>query len=333
MGIHSMTSEPSNIVNLRDSLPPLQQTDTTPPAAPLPASHRRGLPLSIKVLFAMVVGMTGVAMTYLGYTERWPHVPIASAPLPNGIALEITQPVVPPMPTETSSTVNHDEAPARDVLYSINVDPTPIAPPATVADPLASGVRSAPDAAVDSASREIDARTTQPESQAPVSPDPLTLSRSAAGSVSNDISLAYQNQARIEAIEGYIVEMLTVIESQKTELRAIQASLEKNTSAIDQQMQRVATLMQQRETRRDVASPINATTAVEPGAITLPFRVTSIRQFGEALSVRIEDKRGASRLMVPGQEMIGWQLIKVDPDRRHAEFVHLESRTHREAGL
>src|SRR5690606_28748470 len=281
MGIHSMTSEPSNIVNLRDSLPPLQQTDTTPPAAPLPASHRRGLPLSIKVLFAMVVGMTGVAMTYLGYTERWPHVPIASAPVPNGIALEITQPVVPPMPTETSSTVNHDEAPARDVLYSINFDRTPIAPPAAVADPLASGVRSAPDAAVDSASREINARTTQPESQAPVSPDPLTASRIAAASVSNDISLAYQNQARIEAIEDYIVEMLTVIESHKTELLAMQASLDKNTTAIDQQIQRIAALMQQRTAPRDVAPSTKTPVMTASPTVVLPFRVTSIRQFGE----------------------------------------------------
>ena len=333
MGIYSMTSEPSNIVNLRDSLPPLQQADTAPPAAPVPASHRRGLPLSLKILFAMVVGIAGVAMAYVGYTGQWPRVPIASAPAPNGIAPEITQPVVPPMPTETSSTVNHVEAPVRDVLYSINVDPTPIAPPATVVDPLARDVGPAAGVAGDSASRDTDVQTIRPESQAPVSPEPLTPSRSAAASVSNDISLAYQNQARIEAIEGYIVEMLTVIESHKTELRAMQTSLDKNTTAIDQQMQRVAALMQQRAAPRDVAPSAKTPATTESPTMALPFRVTSIRQFGETLSVRVEDTRGTSRLMVTGQRLNGWQLLNVDPDRRRAEFVHLESQTRQEAGL
>lgn len=328
-----MTSEPSNIVNLRDLLPPLQQIDTAPPAAPVPASHRRGLPLSLKILFAMVVGIAGVAMAYVGYTGQWPGVPIASAPAPNGIAPEITQPVVPPMPTETSSTVNHVEAPVRDVLYSINVDPTPIAPPTAVIDPLANDVGSAPDVAGASASREIEVQTIRPESQAPVSPDPLAPSRSAAASVSNDISLAYQNQARIEAIEGYIVEMLTVIESHKTELRSMQASLEKNTTAIDQQMQRIAALMQQRTAPRDVAPSAKTSVMTESPTMVLPFRVTSIRQFGETLSVRVEDARGTSRLMVTGQRLSGWQLLAVDADRRRAEFVHLESQTRQEAGL
>ncbi|MGB3610904.1 MAG: hypothetical protein WA987_11065 [Cellvibrio sp.] len=328
-----MTSEPSNIVNLRDSLPPLQQTDTAPQAAPLPASHRRGLPLSLKVLFAMVVGMAGVAMAYVGYTGQWPRVPIASAPAPNGIAPEVTQSVVPPMPTETSSTVNHDEAPVRDVLYSINVDTTPIAPPTAVIDPLANDVGSAPDVAVDSASRGIEGRTVQPESQALISPDPPALSRSAAASVSNDISLAYQNQARIEAIEGYIVEMLTVIESHKTELRAMQASLDKNSTAIDQQMQRVTALMQQRTSPREVAPATETSAKTESLTMALPFRVNSIRQFGETLSVRVEDIRGTSRLMVTGQRLNGWQLLSVDADRRRAEFVHLESQTREEAGL
>lgn len=333
MGIHSMTSETSNIVNLRDSLPPLQQTDTATPAAPLPASHRRGLPLSLKVLFAMVVGIAGVAMAYLGYTGQWPNVPAAPTTATNGIAPEPTLPVAPTAPPEAPSVDNHAGEPARDVLYSINVDPTPIAPPATVVDPLASGVRSAPGAAVDSASREINARTTQPESQAPVSPDPLTASRIAAASVSNDISLAYQNQARIEAIEGYIVEMLTVIESHKTELLAMQASLDKNTTAIDQQIQRIAALMQQRTAPRDVAPSTKTPVMTASPTVVLPFRVTSIRQFGETLSVRVEDARGTSRLMVTGQRLNGWQLLSVDADRRRAEFVHLESQTRQEAGL
>ena len=328
-----MTSESSNIVNLRDSLPPLQQTDTSPPAAPVPAARRRGLPLSIKVLFVMVVGIAGVAMAYLGYTGQWPNVPAAPTTAANGNAPAPTLPVAPSAPPETPSVDNHAGAPVRDVLYSINVDPTPIAPPATVVDPLTNGVGSTPDAAVDSASRDIEVMPTQPEPQASASPDPLTPSRSAAASVSNDISLAYQNQARIEAIEGYIVEMLTVIESHKTELRAMQTSLDKNTTAIDQQMQRVAALMQQRAAPRGVAPSAKTPATTESPTMALPFRVTSIRQFGETLSVRVEDTRGTSRLMVTGQRLNGWQLLNVDPDRRRAEFVHLDSQTHQEAGL
>lgn len=329
MGTYSMTSEPSNIVHLRDSLPPLQQSDTMPPVAPTPAPRRRGLPLGVKVIFAMIAGVAGVGAAYLGYTGHWPNVDAAS---PGATVIEPDLPVEPPSPPQTSPAANLIDSPVRDVLYSINVDAPSILSP-TIDERPARDAGTTSDVGVDSAPRAQAVLPTQPELHAPASPDALTPSSNGRASASNDISLAYRNQARIEAIEGYIVEMLTVIESQKTELRAIRASLEKNTSAIDQQMQRVAALMQQRETRRDVASPINATTAVESGAITLPFRVTSIRQFGEALSVRIEDKHGASRLMVPGQEMIGWQLIKVDPDRRHAEFVHLESRTHQEAGL
>ncbi|MGM8229151.1 hypothetical protein ACSV5M_21420 [Cellvibrio sp. ARAG 10.3] len=323
-----MTSEPSNIVNLRDSLPPLQQVDTAPGAAPVPASHRSGLPLSLKVLFAMVIGMAGVAMAYLGYTGQWPRVPVASAP-----ASESTLPVAPPARPDAPPVAHRADAPARDVLNSINVDPTPVAPPTAAADPLARDVGPAPDVADDSASRDIDVQAIRPESQAPLSPDPLAPSRSAAASVSNDISLAYQNQARIEAIEGYIVEMLTVIESHKTELRAMQASLDKNTTAIDQQMQRVAALMQQRAAPRDVAPSAKTPATIDSPTTALPFRVTSIRQFGETLSIRVEDTRGTSRLMVTGQRLNGWQLLTVDPDRRRAEFVHLESRTHQEAGL
>lgn len=311
-----MTSEHSNIVNLRDALPPLQENDTVP-ATMTSAPRRNGMPFRDKAIFVLI--LAGIVLAYVGHTNQWPNLFISTSSTSDGGVQEPTLQTDPPAPPQPDQQINPPSTPSRDVLYSINVRE-----PASNHEE--SGVGIVNPRVEEATGLPVVAEIATPSQSAAPMSTPISP-RITAASASNDLTIAYQNQARIEAIEGYIVEMLTVIESQKTELASVHALLEKNSAAIDQQIRHVNTLLQAR-TATQRKTPIIA----KSQQITLPFRVMSIRQFGETLSIRIENAT-SSKLLVLGQRHAGWELVRVDTDHRQAEFLHIDSRARQVASL
>ena len=299
-----------NIVALRDSLPPLLVGQPEPAEAkPLSQPQLSNTPpiskamaFLIAVIFFIVVS---VAVT--GYYQF--------LVLNNNAQKDHSNPVSVIEPPALIDPINPPSTPARDAIYTIN------APSMTEVD----DARITPvETAVTTDPASLSESTQSATQQLPLEqPQTITQPSAINARSESDDNISLHNKARIDAIEGYIIEMLTVMEVHKKELQAIKELLAKNSADINTNARRVAELVKQRQPAQASTKSNTPTTAI---TTSLPFRATSLRQIGEAVTVRVEGVAGKA-LLVIGQRYVGWQLTSINTDTREAEFLHLATQS------